>query len=136
MKETIVSIGNVCGYTSLAPGADQIFAETILEEGMRLVAVVPVCNGRAELEIGARAEFDRLCAEAAEVIRVEGATPDEAFYEAGKKVVEASDRMIFVWDGGASRGLGGTADVVEHARACARTGLVFDPIRLTVRDFE
>ncbi len=136
MAEEIVRARNVTGYTSLAPGADQIFADIVLGAGKPLVAVVPVCRGRIELEDGARADFDRFCVQAAKVIRVEGATPDDAFYKTGKRVADAVDQMIFVWDGAPARGPGGTAEVVAYARSRRKRGLILDPIRLTVRDLD
>lgn len=41
---------------------------------------------------------------------------EEAFYAAGKAVVDACDWLIAVWDGEPARGLGGSADVVAYAR--------------------
>ncbi len=40
---------------------------------------------------------------------------EEAFFAADRRVVELSDRMVAIWDGKQSRGLGGTADVVAYA---------------------
>ncbi|MEY2438480.1 MAG: hypothetical protein QOF97_3316, partial [Acidimicrobiaceae bacterium] len=41
----------------------------------------------------------------------------EAAYErAGRAVVETSDVLVALWDGGASRGRGGTAEMVAYAR--------------------
>jgi len=41
---------------------------------------------------------------------------EEAFFAAGKAVVDACDWLIAVWDGEPARGLGGSADVVAYAR--------------------
>lgn len=131
--EIIVSAGNVTGYTSLAPGADQIFADAILAHEKRLVAVAPVCRGRIELNGGEKAAFDRLCFRAAQIIEVDGASPDEAFLNAGKRVADECATMIFVWDGNPSRGLGGTADIVAYAAGIGRRGVILDPIARTAR---
>ncbi len=128
LADLISSAGDVEGYTSLAPGADQIFAEIILAANRELVAVIPVFDGLAELEIGAKPEFDRFCRQAERTIRISGDTPDAAFMAAGKFVVDECDQMIFVWDGEPSRGLGGTADVVAYARKRRKTGVIVDPI--------
>jgi hypothetical protein len=40
----------------------------------------------------------------------------EAYLAAGEEVLMSVDRLMAVWDSGPSGGLGGTVDVVEHAR--------------------
>lgn len=133
MHDLILRDRNVVGLTSLAPGADQIFAETILLLEKRLIAVLPVFRGRIQLEEEEKAAFDRLCARADRVIRVKGATQDEAFLKAGRRVADRADMMIFVWDGGPSRGLGGTADIVAYAIRRRKRGIILDPIERRVR---
>jgi hypothetical protein len=43
-------------------------------------------------------------------------TREAAYEQAGRRVVEASDVLLALWDGAPSRGQGGTAEIVEHAR--------------------
>jgi hypothetical protein len=133
IRDIVVSTRSVSGYTSLAPGADQLFAEIMLEENKRLVAVVPICNGEIELEEAEKPAFDRFYLQADKIIRVKGNSPDEAFFRAGKKVADCVDQMIFVWDGEPSRGLGGTADIVSYAAKKHKKGVVLDPIACTIR---
>lgn len=121
------------GYTSLAPGADQIFAASVLDHGKRLVAVIPICRGRIELEEVDKPSFDRFSAQARKIIRVKGETPDDAFLRSGKRVVNLVDRMVFIWDGAPARGLGGTADIVAYAEKKRKSGVILDPIACTVR---
>ena len=40
-----------------------------------------------------------------------------AYLDAGHRVVDFTDVLLAVWDGLPAQGLGGTADVVEYARA-------------------
>jgi hypothetical protein len=42
---------------------------------------------------------------------------EEAFWSAGRYVVDHADQVLAVWDGQQAGGLGGTADVVAYARA-------------------
>ncbi len=133
MDAIIVRSRNVVGYTSLAPGADQLFAEAILDHGAALIAVVPVFQGRIELEEEAKGAFDRLYERAKRTIRVRGSSRDDAFLRAGRRVADAVNQMIFVWDGGPSRGLGGTADIVDYAIRRKKTGIILDPISRSVR---
>ncbi len=47
-------------------------------------------------------------------------TREAAYEQAGRYVVERSDVLMALWDGLPSRGRGGTADVVDHARGLGR----------------
>jgi hypothetical protein len=49
-----------------------------------------------------------------------GATREEAYERAGHEVVARCDVLIALWDGAPPRGRGGTAAIVEHARALGR----------------
>lgn len=133
IEGVVASMQNAEGLTSLAPGADQIFAEVVVEHGRALTAVLPTCGGRIELEEDDKREFDRLLLYAAEVVKVQGATRDEAFLEAGKRVADLADRMVFVWDGEPARGLGGTADIVAYAASQKKYGVILDPVACTMR---
>jgi hypothetical protein len=114
--------GEFIGITSLAAGADQLFARTVLDGGGRLHAVIP-CAGY-ESTFANEAElrtFNELLTGASEVETLPHAQPSsQAFLEAGHRVVELADLMIAVWDGKAAQGLGGTADIVRHARERSR----------------
>jgi hypothetical protein len=104
--------------SSLAAGADQLFAEIALESGMQLTAVIPGMDYETHLgDDAVRAAYRRLlkcCGDRVELPR-EG-THEEAYDAAGRYIVDHADRMIAVWDGAPSRGLGGTADIVAYAR--------------------
>ena len=110
----------------LAEGADRVVTERAMRRaGSRYVAILPLdpADYATDFEDPASAAaFERLLASAE---RVEVARPDdstdtsrEAAYErAGHAVVKASDVLLALWDGGASRGRGGTAEMVAYARA-------------------
>jgi len=107
------------GISSLAEGADQIFAEQVLEARGALTAVIPSAGYVATFETGSgRAMYRRLRARATEVIELPFAGPsDDAYLAAGRRVVCLSDVLLAVWDGAPSGGIGGTADVVAFAGA-------------------
>ena len=42
------------------------------------------------------------------------------FLRAGRRVVDLSDRLFAVWDGEKARGVGGTAEIVDYARASGK----------------
>jgi len=129
----IVSLPHVTGLTSLATGADQVFANTVLARGGSLVAVVPCCDGEPKVEAGNENNFEQFRSQATSVICVEAGGPDEAYLQAGRLVVDLSDQMLFVWDGGPARGAGGTADIVAYAASIRKPGIILDPILKTAR---
>lgn len=104
--------------TSLAAGADQLVAEEVLAAGGRLDVVLP-CHRYERAFAGAAhvRHYRQLLGRAADVESLDYDEPtEEAFWAAGKRVVERCDLLLAVWDGAPSHGLGGTADVVGYAR--------------------
>jgi hypothetical protein len=110
--------GPARGITSLADGADQIFANEILNRGGTLIAVIPSTDYDTTFQTPeALGRYRDLKGSATEVIELPfAASTEEAFWAAGRKVVELADEMLAVWDGEKSGGLGGTGDVVAFAR--------------------
>lgn len=108
--------------SSLAEGADRLVAERVLKRpGGRLIALLPLEPSEYVADFAdpaSRAAFHRLLDAAAAVEITELAASREAAYEAaGRAVVDASDVLIALWDGGASQGRGGTTEIVGYARA-------------------
>jgi hypothetical protein len=109
--------GPIDGISSLAEGADQLFAEQVLKAGGALTAVVPSAHyGRSFATIDGGAAYRRLRALAREVIELPFSSPsEEAYWVAGQRVVGLAEVLLAVWDGTPSRGVGGTADVIAFA---------------------
>lgn len=108
---------DVVGVSSLAAGADQLFASLVLERGGRLEVILP-CN--AYETSFSRPEdlrnFHALLAKAANVETLSFDEPcEDAYLAAGHRAVDLSDVLLAVWDGQPARGKGGTADIVEYA---------------------
>ncbi|MEU8586861.1 hypothetical protein AB0C59_07600 [Streptomyces sp. NPDC048664] len=108
--------------SSLAAGADQLFAGLALDRGVPLTAVIPGMDYEAHLggeEV--RASYRRLLTScAARVDLPWERTHEDAYDAAGRWIVDHADRLVAVWDGHPARGRGGTAEVVAYAR---RTGV-------------
>ncbi|MEL7488746.1 MAG: ABC transporter substrate-binding protein [Pseudomonadota bacterium] len=105
------------GWSSIAVGADQIFAEAALVFGRGLVAVIPAYESYAEEFSGRdRRVYDMTLARAKKVIRVSEGAREAAFLRAGQKIVRNVDLMALVWDGAPAQGAGGTADIVDCVR--------------------
>lgn len=113
--------GRITGICSLAAGADQLAAEAILELGGEVEVVLPCDRYAHTFNSKALTEFNRLLSRATAVTVLPYPEPSEsAFLAGGLVVVERSQRILAVWDGLPSRGLGGTADIVMYARALNR----------------
>lgn len=112
----------VIGLSSLAAGADQLFASCLLELGGHLHVVVPSAHYDETFPtMESRQSYYHYLAKASDIIEMDEPSPSErAFFNAGCKIVDLSDKMIAIWDGNAARGFGGTADVVAYARKLGR----------------
>jgi hypothetical protein len=113
------------GISSLAAGADQLFANVILHKGGVLEAVVPFAEyEKTFAETEARDLFHTFLSSASRVeVLVKTGSNEEAYFRAGKRVVDLSEVVLAIWDGKPAAGLGGTADVVRYARD-KQTGLI------------
>ena len=122
LREHLEGARPLVGVTSLAAGADQMFAQVVLELGGTLHVVIPAEEYHQSFESEAeRAEFFRLAASAGAAETMKFEEPGEpAYFAAGCRMVDLSDWIIAVWDGLPARGLGGTGDIVEYARASGK----------------
>lgn len=107
------------GVSSLAEGADQLFAAHVLAVGGVLEAILPCADYASSLATDdGRARFEQLRRAAGTVISLPFPKPSgQAFLAAGQVMVERCDHLFAIWDGRPARGLGGTADIVAYARA-------------------
>jgi len=114
--------GSLEALSSLAVGADQLFAGLALIRGAELTAVIP--SGDYESDFADAAElagYRALRDRAARVVRLDFPhSTDEAYYAAGTYIADHCDRLLAVWDGRPARGLGGTGDIVTYARSLGR----------------
>ena len=118
------ALDNICQDVSsivcvccLAAGADQLAARTVVERGGSLEVVVPCADYESTFDTSGLESYRALLSLAKRVTQLPYPTPsDEAFLAGGLVVAERADVLVAVWDGEPSRGLGGTADVVEYAR--------------------
>ena len=130
LREIIVGLKAQEGLTSLARGTDQIFAGILSDLRLPYVAVIPCSLYVDTFESPAiRKQYLAFLKKASRVMTLNLEKPEGiAFYEAGKKVVELSDRMIAVWDGQKAKHLGGTADAVEYSLAIKREIIHINPV--------
>ncbi len=122
------------GLTSLAIGADQLFAETLKDMHIRYIAIIP-CNGYEQTFTTSNdlEKYNSFLRSAFEIVNLPFDKPSEvAFYEAGKQLASTSDMIIAIWDGQPAKGLGGTGDIVKYALSIKRTVLHINPLTRTV----
>lgn len=107
----------VSGISSLAAGTDQLFAAIILRHGGALEVVVPFEEYDSTFSEDADRHAYRSLLERASKVDVltRHGTDEEAYFAAGKTMVDRSDLVVSVWDGKPANGLGGTGDIVAYA---------------------
>jgi hypothetical protein len=104
----------------LAEGADRLAAEAGLALGYRLEALLPFPAEEYERDFpDSVPAFRALLAQAGScALALDGARGDEetrSYEAAGRMVARNCDLLIAIWDGGKSRGRGGTAAIVRFA---------------------
>lgn len=135
MRDCISSVSQpVVGVTCLAAGADTVFAEIVLELGGTFEVIVPFSDYETSFKSEEdRENYRRLLADAEKVeVLQEHDTDEEAYYAAGRMVVDISDLLVLVWDGRPAAGLGGTADIAEYGRSRQKPIIHINPQTFTV----
>jgi hypothetical protein len=107
--------------SGIAEGADRLAAYVALARGWPLYAILAFDRARFEEEFAdpsAIGEF-RALLRAADVLEEPGSRLPRAvgdgYAAVGQRLLAACDLLIAVWDGRASRGKGGTVDIIEGA---------------------
>lgn len=133
-EELSAITGKICAYSSLAIGADQLFAEVALKSSRDLVAIIPCENYLNTFSSRAQKNYQHILDHCNNVETLDHPAPSqEAFLHAGKTIVDRSDILFAVWDGKPAKGKGGTADIVEYALGQGKKIVHFDTDALTVR---
>lgn len=115
---TAEASNELVGLSSLAEGADQLFALAVLAAGGQLHIVIPSQNYERSFQSErARRTYTALLnlADSSNILAFD--TPSEdAYLAAGCDVADRCDVLLAVWDGRGAAGKGGTADIVAYAR--------------------
>ena len=120
--------------SSLAIGADQVFAELALANAISLRVIVPFADYERCFSGEGLKSYRDLLARSHEVVVLAPTTSDQhAFLAAGLAIADACDLLVAVWDGKPAAGLGGTADIVRHALNSCRRVAHLDPFSRVVR---
>jgi hypothetical protein len=106
--------------TALAEGADRVAAHAAIAHGFALSSVLPFEADEYERDFrdeAARVEFRALLAQSTTTAVLCGNRRSEglAYETAGTTLIDNSDIVLAVWDGGPSAGRGGTTEMLERA---------------------
>jgi len=110
--------------SSLAEGADRLFAEEALSLGFELDCPLPFSQAEYEKDFPTREsveEFRGLLSRATgRVLELDGPTRAEersgAYESVGRSVLDRSEMLVAIWDGEPAKGAGGTGHIVEIAQ--------------------
>ncbi|MGH3997643.1 MAG: hypothetical protein ACRDTJ_09300 [Pseudonocardiaceae bacterium] len=118
LREALADYGaSVTGVTSLADGADQLFARSVIDQGGLIEVIVPATHYRDGLPTESHTEYDNLLSQAIKVHRLDYTeSTSESHMAASELMISMVSELFAVWDQQPARGYGGTADVVAHAR--------------------
>lgn len=124
----------VVGITSLAIGADQMFGQIVLQNGGELEAVIPFPGYERTFATAAdRDAYELLLNQAAKVeVLSKTGSDEQAYFDAGKRIVDSCDLLLALWNGEPAAGLGGTADVVGYAIQIGRKVTHLNPVTHSV----
>lgn len=146
LEKELVKLKNECdetgekliGISSLAIGADQLFADFVLKLGGELIAVLPFEDYERTHEEGIdRDRYFSLLEKATSIKTLPAQNTDqESFMEAGKYVVKNSDILMTVWNGKKAAGLGGTGDAIKYARKRGKKIIHLNPVNCEIRQIE
>ena len=120
--EGVHRTGPLVIVSALAEGADRlVVSRALLRPRWSFIAMLPMPPEeyvKDFVEADSGAEFARLLRLATNIDVAARAVPRrEAYARAGRALLDRVHALLVVWDGEASQGLGGTADMVASARA-------------------
>jgi hypothetical protein len=136
LDETLETLGtSLTGISSLAIGADQLFAKLVLARGGELQAVLPFASYEETFKTGqSLRNYQRLLNRATKIeVLPPLATKEDAYFAAGQRVIELSEIVIAIWNGKQAAGWGGTGDAVRYAQQRGGKVIHINPYSREVR---
>jgi hypothetical protein len=129
--------------SSLARGADLVFAEECLAAGLRWKCLLPFVREEFFLKGGFTPEERRraeACLDSAYPVEVllpgippDDVTRDEAYQRCGHRMIEEADVILLLWDGQEAKLTGGTSEMAEYAGTLGKPRWIWNPRDGTVR---
>lgn len=117
----------ISAISSIAIGADTLFAEAVLRAGIKWIVLLPMARElfRDDFAPEEWARAERLMARAAEVRSLPGKDRPQVYVDCGRATVEESNCLFAVWDGKPAQGPGGTAEIIAYAQKLGRDLTIF-----------
>ena len=116
LKSILIQEKASVGFTSLAVGADQVFADVCNELSIKYCAIIPANDYEENFESNDKVRYKKLLNGASDTHYMPfEQSSEEAFYKAGIHVSNSSDCIVAIWNGKAAKGLGGTGDIVKYS---------------------
>jgi hypothetical protein len=118
------------GLTSLAIGADQLFAQLLKQNNIPYMVIIPCENyEKTFTDTTDLKSYHNLLSSSFDKFQLPFIKPSKtAFYNAGKEIVDRSDTIFAIWNGQPAKGLGGTGDIVKYAHSIKRSILHINPV--------
>jgi hypothetical protein len=127
--------GEWIALSSVAAGADSLFARQALGLGLAWHALLPLppAEFRRDFSPGEWKAAEALLS-GAEHTRVlsESGSRQDAYLDCGMETVNECDVLLALWDGEPARGKGGTGDVITYARELGKPIVVINAATLEV----
>jgi hypothetical protein len=119
--------GELIAISSIAVGADTLFAREVLKAGIKWVVLLPTTEELFQHDFTPEewAVAKSLMQQAAERRPLPGTERPQIYVDVGKATVDQADCLIAVWDGLPAQGPGGTAEIVDYAQILRRKTILF-----------
>lgn len=141
LRELIASLqreigAELVGRSSIASGADTLFAEACLAANLKWIAQLPFPEVEFKKDFN-NSDWKRAKALLDQAERVETSSEiaerPRGYLDCGLATVEGADVMIALWDGKAPRGKGGTAEIVAYTRRLQKPLILISPDGLEIK---
>ena len=134
LKKVLVEYSHVVALSAIAEGADSLFAEAALLQGIPLEIVKPFQEYATDFKtIFAREHYDRLRAAACSEKKLYYVDrSEEAYLRAMDWIVERSDILIAAWNGSLDNDSCGTGYAVKQAILSDNTWIHLNVVNLTI----
>ena len=129
----LIGKSQIIGFSSLASGTDQVFAEIVLAKRGALKAIIPLDDYETYFEGESLKNYKELLKQSEAIFLQTNKTEEQAFLDAGKWIARQVDCVIAVWDGEPAEGAGGTGDIVEYSLTLKKSILHINPISRLIR---
>ena len=133
-KQVLAEYSNVVALSAIAEGADSLFADAALLQGIPLEIVRPFQEYATDFKtISARENYNRLRAAACNEEKLSYVSrSEEAYLRAMDWIVERSDILIAAWNGSLDNDSCGTGYAVKQAILSDRNWIHLDVVDLSV----